>query len=205
MPARARAICQVCGCEVPIKKDGLIAKHHTCTGSGHRPFPAYDVLEIEFQKAVAEFNSIPYAARDVRASWFRTRPLLLELGERLFNAKIADLPTIEQEDLKAEFAFVKDVLGFGVGRGSLPQLLWRAEAWAKYGHCRVCGKEVSPDQFQWALKRFEQPLCAPPSRCREIEIFKRYGCCDKARMIPCVCMHSFECPEHGTQHVGTHD
>jgi len=208
MTTRVRGRCQTCGCEVPVRLNGVIARHRgataneTCSGAGHKPFPAYDVLEIEFQKAVAEFNSTPAGVRDLRENWFRFRPQLLELGDRLFEAKIAELPEAEREEMKAEYEFVKRVLGFREWTG-IRRILWEAESWAKYGHCRICGNEVTAEQYQWARRRIEPPVCG--HRCREVEIFKRYGCCEKAHMIPCVCLHSFECPEHGTKHIGTHD
>lgn len=31
------------------------------------------------------------------------------------------------------------------------------------------------------------------------------ACCPKAKTIPCVCMYSYSCPDHGNQHIGTHD
>jgi len=37
------------------------------------------------------------------------------------------------------------------------------------------------------------------------EIVARHGCCKQARLINCVCMYAFDCPEHGAKHIGTHD
>jgi len=31
------------------------------------------------------------------------------------------------------------------------------------------------------------------------------ACCPKAQPSNCVCMYSYKCPEHGDQHIGTHD
>lgn len=83
-------------------------------------------------------------------------------------------------------------------------VLWLVQATEKYGKCRCCGKELNPEQYAWAKRRFEPQLCGDPECARKDHI-KRNACCEKATPIPCVCMHSFSCPDHGTMHVGTHD
>ena len=35
--------------------------------------------------------------------------------------------------------------------------------------------------------------------------FFPHACCEKARVLPCVCAYSYECPEHGTRHIGSHE
>lgn len=31
------------------------------------------------------------------------------------------------------------------------------------------------------------------------------ACCLKAKRLPCVCYQSYRCPEHGEQHIGSHE
>ena len=35
--------------------------------------------------------------------------------------------------------------------------------------------------------------------------FYPHACCEKATVLPCVCAYSYECPEHGTRHIGSHE
>jgi hypothetical protein len=32
-----------------------------------------------------------------------------------------------------------------------------------------------------------------------------HACCALAQVHPCVCMYAYDCPVHGTMHIGTHD
>lgn len=78
------------------------------------------------------------------------------------------------------------------------------ETWKdKYRTCRVCGKELSPEKFEWAAARFERATCS--TECYKDEIKARHACCMDAEFSPCVCMYSFTCKTHGETHVGTHD
>lgn len=41
-------------------------------------------------------------------------------------------------------------------------------------------------------------------RCR-LHTIGEHACCLKAKRRNCVCYEAFDCPVHGTKHVGTHD
>jgi len=69
--------------------------------------------------------------------------------------------------------------------------------------CKVCKKELSELQKQWAKRHYEETTCSP--ECRRKELVRQFACCEKAVLIGCVCAYAFECPEHGQTHVGTHD
>jgi hypothetical protein len=196
----------VCGCEAIVKIDGMLAKHKlcdvTCPGSGHEPLPATGLLEIEFREAVDAFNATPAGLPRERDRFWTPKPLLLELGERLYYAKLATLGPEERKVVEAEWAFVRNVLG-GDGWTGIRRLLWEADFFQNYGHCRVCGKEVTTEQYAWARKKIEKPVCS--AECSRLEVKSRYACCERAEFTACSCMYSFWCPEHGEHHIGTHD
>lgn len=77
----------------------------------------------------------------------------------------------------------------------------------KYYTCPYCSVALNPQTAAWARKRFERVHCHGDA-CKRADDIK-YGrlCCDKAKVIPCVCAYSYECPEHAPNgcHVGTHD
>ena len=78
------------------------------------------------------------------------------------------------------------------------------EDWLQeYQKCRVCGKELPEELFVHAVDRHEAQTCS--SKCTRKELIERYACCSKARMMNCVCMYAFNCPEHGETHIGSHD
>lgn len=78
------------------------------------------------------------------------------------------------------------------------------EEWIqKYRVCRNCGKPLDAERFAYALWRFQNDICS--TECLQAETKKRYACCDKAELMPCVCMYSYRCPVHGETHIGTHD
>lgn len=31
------------------------------------------------------------------------------------------------------------------------------------------------------------------------------ACCPRAHALQCVCAYAYECPDHGTRHMGTHE
>jgi len=72
-----------------------------------------------------------------------------------------------------------------------------------FNHCRVCGSLVPEADRAWARKQVQNAICS--TECQKEEIKQRFACCSKAQFSPCVCTWSFECPEHGTTHIGTHD
>lgn len=39
----------------------------------------------------------------------------------------------------------------------------------------------------------------------EIVDLKPFQCCPDAKSISCVCAYSYDCPTHGTKHIGTHE
>jgi len=78
------------------------------------------------------------------------------------------------------------------------------EPWQReYSLCLICEKPVEPELFEWALRQFQRPICS--TECRRIDMLRRFACCMKAEVYPCVCAYSFECSEHGIRHIGTHD
>lgn len=41
---------------------------------------------------------------------------------------------------------------------------------------------------------------------RSVDDVKRpFACCGKAVPINCVCAYSYDCPDHGAKHIGSHD
>lgn len=69
--------------------------------------------------------------------------------------------------------------------------------------CRVCDAPLGEAQVERGRSLFQAQLCG--TECGATEIKRAYACCARAEFAPCVCMYSFECPEHGSTHVGTHD
>jgi hypothetical protein len=47
-------------------------------------------------------------------------------------------------------------------------------------------------------KTWRRPMVATPPR-------EPDACCAKARRLQCVCRACFDCPDHGTRHIGSHD
>jgi hypothetical protein len=176
--------CQVCGREKNLTKAGRIPKHKThirrnhnyhCPGGGELP----GEQDLSVIRELAQENPKEYLYK-----------LILSLKARM---------TVEErmEIEEAETA-LDDFLR------ALQEFMWFAHvALPKYAYCRVCGENVNEETFKHAYRRLEQPVCSP--ECLNIETFKRHGCCEKGKTIPCVCMHSWTCPEHGTFHIGTHD
>ena len=72
-----------------------------------------------------------------------------------------------------------------------------------YRHCPHCGNEHTAYMFEWACKKHERIFCS--TECRLADQKKRLACCDKAEQISCVCTYAFQCPIHGTHHLGSHD
>lgn len=72
-----------------------------------------------------------------------------------------------------------------------------------YSTCVVCDKSLNEDLYQWALKRHELMACG--IECSAKNLINRMACCEQAKIHPCVCAYSFECPIHGIMHIGTHD
>lgn len=78
------------------------------------------------------------------------------------------------------------------------------EPWIQnYRYCAMCNKPLDASDFAYALVKLEKRCCS--IECLKAEQIKRWACCDKAVMTPCVCTYSFSCPEHGEKHIGTHD
>lgn len=69
--------------------------------------------------------------------------------------------------------------------------------------CRVCGNLVPEAVQQRAQRELQQGVCS--TVCMVEEEIRRFACCEKATIRPCVCAHSFDCPIHGVTHIGTHD
>lgn len=180
--------CQVCGrTDVRLTKAGVVAKHGACVGGGQKPLPAMDFLEARYAAALAEYEVVPNALYSPVVEW----------GTRLFNAKCRAVAGSERRVYEAEMRFVVEVVK------TLGQLLWLRTAWLDYGHCHECGAEVSQDRYANAYRRVEKPTCS--LECARAAYVKRFACCGKAEVLPCVCAHSFRCPIHGDTHAGTHD
>jgi hypothetical protein len=73
----------------------------------------------------------------------------------------------------------------------------------QYDSCPICKKKLGPLLRQTARNRVEQIPCSP--KCQEKALIQKFGCCKKAKILPCVCTYSFTCPIHGNTHIGTHD
>jgi hypothetical protein len=173
---------QVCGHWAHITKSGLVPKHRDCLGGQHAPLPHTGHLEALLQEARNRGDdelTARYARRLVHA--------------RKVSMTSAEAMEIEREEAALELMF-----------RSLAVVFWQAKAYEQYSKCRCCGKELNAEQYKVALRRYETQLCGDPE-CSRKDYIKRYGCCEKATPIHCVCMASFTCPDHGEKHVGTHD
>ena len=78
-----------------------------------------------------------------------------------------------------------------------------SDVMAQYDYCRVCGGRLDAQTAAYARRQFERKMCS--LECMRADTKARFACCDKAELIPCVCMYAFSCPVHGTRHIGTHD
>lgn len=46
----------------------------------------------------------------------------------------------------------------------------------------------------------------PPGMVEETwKLIKEKACCPKARVLPCVCVYAFTCPDHNNTHIGSHE
>ena len=183
--------CQGCRGIYHITRAGLVAKHGRCTGGGRKPCPATDLLEERLAATVAD---LAIEKTYVHATWLSQR--MTDLIDQIITNK-AEVAGADGEPIRAAY---KALQGFLEG---LRKLFWLAEKERKYGHCRVCGRAVDDTTRAWAERKIEPAVCS--NECQLIETFKRHGCCERGKPIPCVCTHSWECPEHGAFHIGTHD
>lgn len=83
------------------------------------------------------------------------------------------------------------------------QRLQADDPMATYDVCRVCSKRLNARTRDWARRSLTQQMCS--TECRRIDTRKRFGCCDKAKPLHCVCAYAFRCQVHGDRHIGTHD
>jgi len=74
---------------------------------------------------------------------------------------------------------------------------------AQFDDCRVCGAALPEVLAIWARRQMENLTC--DAICTGIDLIDRHACCALAKVYPCVCTYSFECPRHGIIHCGTHD
>lgn len=83
-------------------------------------------------------------------------------------------------------------------------------------HCRRCvdafSQAVLAKSRQEAFEREQARIALFDTSSKPQDVsdytwnaMRAYACCLKARPSPCVCTHSFSCPDHGATHVGTHD
>lgn len=181
--------CQVCGLLVKLTKAGLVPAHGAgrghlrvqCPGGWHPPLPS--TARLESLLASAQERG------DLEACYGH--------GRRLINIRKAGMSAHERAQVDRGEGELEVILS------KLSSLFWLVEATAKYGKCRVCQKELSPEMFAHAKKSFTPQRCSP--ECHFAEIKKRFACCEKAEFSPCVCTYSFKCPDHGDTHIGTHD
>lgn len=80
-----------------------------------------------------------------------------------------------------------------------------------FNHCPICGQELPDEITRYNIRRYQLATCQSQEcidRQKELtkaQFVKRFGCCEKAEPMPCVCSYAFKCPEHGERHYGTHD
>lgn len=176
--------CQVCGRDKKLTKAGRIPKHRRNLGRNRRPeCPGSGELPLD-----QDVSILRHLAQKYPDEYLHTYRWALK--QRMAPEEREEIEACEealQQSIRAlsEFTyFAHTVL-------------------VKYTTCRVCGNNVNEATFEYARRRMEEPICSP--ECQKVETTKRYGCCEKATMTPCVCMYSFTCPEHGDSHIGSHD
>jgi hypothetical protein len=71
-------------------------------------------------------------------------------------------------------------------------------------HCKICKRKLPETLREFAHRIIEEITCTRLT-CKHKDLVRSFGCCEKAKPSPCVCMYSFTCPIHGDTHIGTHD